>query len=79
MVVIDGLPTKRRASFVPVRNSFRYDRVRTLPYGGIGLTQTRVIIVGGILVLGEWEGAFQAIVNENGLPSLADVVHLLTI
>lgn len=79
MVVINGLPAQRRAAFVPVRDSFRYDRVRALPYGRIGLAQTRVIIVGGVLVLGERESAFQAIVNEDGLTRLADVVHWLTI
>ena len=78
LVDVGGLAPKRRIILlVPIGDSFRNNRMRALPDRWIALTHS-LRIDRRVLILSEWVCPFQAIVYENGLPGLANIVHDIT-
>ena len=78
LVDIGGLaPERRIILLVPIRASFGNNCMRTLPDWWIALTHS-LRIDRCVLILSQWVCPFQAIVYENGLPGLANIVHDIT-
>ena len=75
---VGGLAPKRRIILlVPIGDSSRNNCMRALPDRRIALTHS-LRIDRRVLILSEWVCPFQAIVYENGLPGLANIVHDIT-